>query len=72
MADTLEPERLATVVNSYLSEMSSIALECGGTIDKFIGDAVLIFFGDPESEGETEDALTVSYTHLTLPTKRIV
>ena len=57
LADTLEPERLATVVNSYLSEMSSIALECGGTIDKFIGDAVLIFFGDPESEGETEDAM---------------
>ena len=57
LADTLEPERLATVVNSYLSEMSSIAIECGGTIDKFIGDAVLIFFGDPESEGETEDAM---------------
>ncbi len=57
LADTLEPERLATVINSYLSEMSLIALECGGTIDKFIGDAVLIFFGDPESEGETEDAM---------------
>ncbi|HIA57562.1 MAG TPA: adenylate/guanylate cyclase domain-containing protein, partial [Candidatus Lambdaproteobacteria bacterium] len=57
LADTLEPERLATVINSYLSEMSLIAVECGGTIDKFIGDAVLIFFGDPESEGETEDAL---------------
>ena len=57
LADTLEPERLATVVNSYLSEMSSIAIECGGTIDKFIGDAVLIFFGDPETEGEQEDAL---------------
>ena len=35
--------------------MSAIALECGGTIDKFIGDAVLIFFGDPETEGEEED-----------------
>ena len=57
LADTLEPERLATVINSYLSEMSLIAVECGGTIDKFIGDAVLIFFGDPESEGETEDAM---------------
>ncbi len=57
LADTLEPERLATVINSYLSEMSLIAVECGGTIDKFIGDAVLIFFGDPETEGETEDAL---------------
>jgi class 3 adenylate cyclase len=57
LADTLEPERLAAVINSYLSEMSAIAIECGGTIDKFIGDAVLIFFGDPETEGEEEDAL---------------
>ena len=57
LSDTLEPERLALVINSYLSEMASIALECGGTIDKFIGDAVLIFFGDPESDGEIEDAL---------------
>lgn len=57
LSDTLEPERLAAVINSYLSEMSSIAIECGGTIDKFIGDAVMVFFGDPETEGEEEDAL---------------
>ena len=57
LTDTMEPERLASVINSYLSEMSIIALESGGTIDKFIGDAILVFFGDPESEGETEDAL---------------
>ncbi|MCK5899799.1 adenylate/guanylate cyclase domain-containing protein [bacterium] len=57
LADTLEPERLAAVINTYLSEMSAIAVECGGTIDKFIGDAVLVFFGDPETEGEEEDAL---------------
>jgi len=57
LTDTLEPERLAAVINSYLSEMSTIAIECGGTIDKFIGDAVMVFFGDPETEGEQEDAL---------------
>ena len=57
LTDTLEPERIANIVNSYLSEMASIALDCGGTIDKFIGDAVFVFFGDPESNGETEDAL---------------
>ena len=57
LSDTLEPERLASVINLYLSEMSSIAIECGGTIDKFIGDAILIFFGDPETLGEDEDAL---------------
>ena len=37
--------------------MSSIAVKCGGTIDKFIGDAMMVFFGDPETEGETSDAL---------------
>ena len=57
LTDILEPERIASVINSYLAEMASIALDCGGTIDKFIGDAVLVFFGDPESDGEIEDAL---------------
>lgn len=57
LSDTLEPERLASVINSYLSEMTNVALECGGTIDKFIGDAILVFFGDPESDGDMEDAL---------------
>ena len=36
--------------------MSKIALRYGGTIDKFVGDAILIFFGDPETKGEKEDA----------------
>ena len=34
-----------------------IALKHGGTVDKFIGDAVLIFFGDPETKGIKQDAL---------------
>ena len=57
LSDTLEPEKLARIINNYLSEMTTIAIECGGTIDKFIGDAVMVFFGDPNSDGETEDAL---------------
>ena len=36
--------------------MTEIALQFGGTIDKFIGDAILIFFGDPETEGTAVDA----------------
>lgn len=55
--DDLEPEDLTFLLNDYLTEMSSIALEYGGTIDKFIGDAILIFFGDPETKGVKEDAL---------------
>jgi adenylate cyclase len=37
--------------------MSRVALEHGGTIDKYIGDAIMIFFGDPESRGVEADAL---------------
>ncbi len=44
------------LLNEYFTEMSAIALKHGGTIDKFVGDAMLIFFGDPESKGEAEDA----------------
>ena len=57
LSDTLEPELLAKLVNNYLSEMTNIAIECGGTIDKFIGDAVMVFFGDPQTLGEKQDAL---------------
>jgi class 3 adenylate cyclase len=52
----LQPEDLTGVLNNYFSEMSTIALAHGATIDKFIGDAMMIFFGDPESNGVKEDA----------------
>ena len=58
ITDTIEPEKLSFILNDYLNEMSIIALKFGGTIDKFIGDAVMIFFGDPESKGEKEDAIS--------------
>jgi len=55
--DILESEELTTLLNQYLREMSSIALEYGATIDKFIGDAIMLFFGDPETRGAREDAI---------------
>jgi class 3 adenylate cyclase len=54
--DNLESEELTDVLNHYLTEMSTIALEYGATIDKYIGDAMLLFFGDPETKGVKEDA----------------
>jgi class 3 adenylate cyclase len=54
--ERLQPELLTHLLNEYLTEMSAIAHEHGGTVDKFIGDAMLIFFGDPESKGDRADA----------------
>jgi len=56
ISDKLESEELTALLNFYLNEMSQIALEHGATIDKYIGDAIMIFFGDPESFGIEEDA----------------
>ncbi len=54
--DKLESEDLTQLLNRYLTEMSNIALAHGATIDKYIGDAIMVFFGDPESRGVKEDA----------------
>jgi adenylate cyclase len=54
--ERLQPEQITQLLNEYFTEMSKIALLHGGTIDKFVGDAMLIFFGDPETKGDAEDA----------------
>ena len=55
--DRMESEDLTQLLNHYLTEMSKIAAEYGATIDKYVGDAIVMFFGDPESRGVKEDAL---------------
>lgn len=55
--EKLESEELTELLNKYLTEMSDIAFRHGATIDKYVGDAIVIFFGDPETRGEKEDAL---------------
>ncbi len=54
--DSLESEDLTNLLNHYLTEMSKIALDHGATIDKYVGDAIIAFFGDPETRGVKEDA----------------
>jgi len=56
MTESLEPEILSDILNSYLDEMVIIALKHSATVDKFIGDSVMLFLGDPKSQGEEEDA----------------
>jgi len=57
ISDSLESEEITAMLNYYLTEMSVIALEFGGTIDKYVGDAIVIFFGDTDSAGVKQDAL---------------
>ena len=57
ITDKMESEDLTQLLNQYLTEMSNIALEYGATIDKYVGDAILMFFGDPESRGVRDDAV---------------
>ncbi|TRX75848.1 adenylate/guanylate cyclase domain-containing protein [Pseudomonas mangiferae] len=57
MSEELEAEALTDLLNTYLNEMSKIALKYGGTIDKFVGDSVMVFFGDPTSQGAKKDAV---------------
>ncbi|NET73843.1 MAG: adenylate/guanylate cyclase domain-containing protein, partial [Sphaerospermopsis sp. SIO1G2] len=56
LTDAIEPELLSEVLNTYLTRMSEIALHYGGTIDKFVGDAVMVFFGAPEPMNDAEQA----------------
>src|SRR6516225_3680749 len=55
--ERLESEDLTQLLNHYLTEMSKIALQFGGTIDKYVGDAILICCGDPETKGVKADAV---------------
>ena len=57
LSEELEAEALTDLLNTYLNEMSKICLKYGGTIDKFIGDSVMVFFGDPSSNGAKKDAV---------------
>ena len=57
ITESMEAEELSGFLNFYLTNMCEIALKYGGTIDKFIGDSVMIFFGDPQSKGPEQDAL---------------
>jgi adenylate cyclase len=49
LSHAIEPEMVAMLLNRYLDMLSNVVLEYGGTIDKFIGDAIVAFWGAPIS-----------------------
>jgi adenylate cyclase len=55
LSHRLPPERVASLLNAYLDGMSDIVLDHGGTIDKFVGDAVVAFWGAPIARDDDAD-----------------
>ena len=57
LSHELEPDDLSYILNDFFSEMSAIGLRHGATLDKYVGDSVVMFFGDPTSGGVRQDAV---------------
>jgi class 3 adenylate cyclase len=61
MSDRLEPEELIDGLNKHFTVMTDVAFHHGGTLDKYVGDGILAFFGDPiPFEDHAERAVATS------------
>ena len=68
LSHRIPPERVATLLNAYLDGICDIILDHGGTIDKFVGDAVVAFWGAPiarEDDGDRAAAALVAINAFT-------
>lgn len=57
LSDSLSADNLADILNTYMEVMTNIANKHGAVLDKFIGDGMVCFFGEPKSRGVRQDAL---------------
>ncbi len=57
LSDSLSTDNLADILNTYMHSMTVIANKHGAVLDKFVGDGMVCFFGEPNSRGARQDAL---------------
>lgn len=57
VTDAMEPEELAQLLNQYFAAMIQIVLEFGGTVDKIMGDGLVVLFGAPVAMEPAQGAL---------------
>ena len=66
MSETMSPEGIATLLTDYFTEMVEIVFENGGTLDKFIGDAIMALWGAPIAhEDDADRAMQCALDQLT-------
>ena len=58
LSDSLSSDNLADILNTYMHSMTLIANKHGAVLDKFVGDGMICFFGEPNSQGTRQDALS--------------
>lgn len=65
MAERMEPEELIDALNEYFSAGTELVFSNGGTLDKYLGDGILAFFGDPiPFEDHAERAVATAFQML--------
>jgi class 3 adenylate cyclase/HAMP domain-containing protein len=61
-SERMEPDELIAQLNDYLSEMTDIVFRHEGTLDKYVGDALMVFFGDPiQQDDHAERAVRMAF-----------
>lgn len=57
LSDNISPDELSSILNTYMEKMTEIAYRYGATLDKFMGDGLLCFFGDSGNRSDRENAI---------------